>query len=400
MLVPGPSSSGDTHQGKNPLPWQRRLLFSIIMVLVTLAAIEGGLKVLYALKEKEDRITPQKKAARISAYAHLDWPPQMFAEEDRLQPLFYPYIMWRNQEFHGKYINVSPEGLRKTWNPPTTGNENVKRVFCFGGSTTWGVGARDDFTLPSLLSRKLNQEAPRYVVTNYGEKGFCLTQEVINLVLLLKQGNVPDYVIFYDGINEVMVGTRNGKPGSIFGEEIISRQLYRRDKKTVWSKTVNELRRSKIYQAFLDLSRLAQRRQNQAGVCSPREESHMNRLADAIVQDYLRNIEVVKHLAQAYGFKYLFIWQPCPSTCKGLTAEEKNMEAAWKEKEMVRMYKLVYDRMQPLKMDHFHNISDMFDHKKESVFISWAHLTERGNDLVAERLFTIIQQEFPETSNY
>jgi lysophospholipase L1-like esterase len=262
------------------------------------------------------------------------------------------------------------------------------------------VGARDDFTLPSLLSKKLNRGEPRYVVENYGEKGFCLTQEVINLVLLLKQGKVPDYVIFYDGINEVMVGTRNGKPGSIFGEEIIRRQLYRRDKETMWRKIVNELRRTKIYQAFLDLSRLAQPQQSQAGIFSPQEEINMNRLADAIVQDYLRNIEVVQHLAQAYGFKYLFIWQPCPCTCKGLTAEEQNMVAAWKEKKMVAMYKLLCDRMQPLKLDHFHNISGMFDHKKKSVFISWAHITERGNDLVAERLFTIFRQEFPDAASH
>jgi lysophospholipase L1-like esterase len=399
MLLSGPSPAGDSHQGKNSLPRRRRLLFSIIMVLVTLAAIEGGLKVLYALKDK-GHLTPQKKAAKIAAYANLDWPKEMFAEEDRLQPLFVPYIMWRNQEFHGKYINVSPAGLRKTWNPPMNGNEKVKRVFCFGGSTTWGVGARDDFTLPSLLSKKLNQGATRYVVANYGEKGFCLTQEVINLVLLLKQGNVPDYVIFYDGINEVMVGTRNGEPGSIFGEEIIRRQLYRRDKETLWRKIVNELRRTKIYRAILDLSRLTQPQQSQANIFSPQEEINMNRLADAIVKDYLRNIEVVKHLAPAYGFKYLFIWQPSPCTCKALTAEEKNMVAAWKEKKMVRMYKLVYDKIQPIKLDHFHNISDMFDHKKESVFMSWAHLTERGNDQVAERLFTIFQQEFPDASGH
>jgi hypothetical protein len=113
MLLSGPSPSGDSHRVQKLLPGRRRLLFSIIMVLMTLAAIEGGLKVLYALKDK-GHITSQKKAARVSAYANLDWPKKMFAEEDRLQPLFVPYIMWPNQEFHGKYINVSPAGLRKT----------------------------------------------------------------------------------------------------------------------------------------------------------------------------------------------------------------------------------------------------------------------------------------------
>ncbi len=54
--------------------------------------------------------------------------------------------------------------------------------------------------------KKLNQGAPRYLVTNYGEKGYRLTQEIVYPILLLKQGRIPDYVIFCDGINEVMVG--------------------------------------------------------------------------------------------------------------------------------------------------------------------------------------------------
>ncbi|MFZ2088179.1 MAG: SGNH/GDSL hydrolase family protein [Desulfobaccales bacterium] len=399
MTMSGPSLTDNSRPVQKTLSWRRRLLFAVIMVLVTIALIEGGLKIIYALKDKGN-LTAKDKAARNPVYANLDWAMEMFAEEDRIHPLFVPYIMWRSQEFHGKHINITPAGLRKTWNPPLKEKEQVRRVFCFGGSTTWGVGARDDFTLPSLLSKRLNQGQTRYVVENYGEKGFSLTQEVINLVLLLKQGHIPDYVIFYDGINEVMVGTKNGEPGSIFGAETIRRQLFRRDKETAWRKIVNELGRTKIYQAFTDLSRLVQPRQSQEGGFSPEDEISMNRLAQAIVQDYLRNIEVVKRLAQAYGFKPLFVWQPSPCTTKALTPEEKDMIAAWEEKKMVRMYRLVYEKMLPVKMDNFYNISDIFDNKEESVFISWAHLTEKGNDLVAQRLAAICQQEFPEASRH
>ncbi len=394
MILSGPAPATGSPQGQKTLSMRRRLLYAIIMVLVTLAVIEVGLKIIYALKEKGN-LTAQDKAARNPVYANLEWTTEMFAEEDRIHPLFVPYIMWRSQEFHGKHITITPAGLRKTWNPPLTGHEKVKKVFCFGGSTTWGVGARDDFTLPSLLAQKLNQGPTRYVVENYGEKGFSLTQEVINLVLLLKQGHLPDYAIFYDGINEVMVGTKNGEPGSIFGADIIRRQLFRRDKETAWRKIANELQRTKISQAFLDLSRLTQSRQDQEGVITLQEETDMNRLAEAIVADYLRNVEVVKRLAQAYGFKPLFIWQPSPCAAKGLTPEEKAMIAAWEEKKMIKMYQMVYDKMKPVQLDHFYNIADMFDNKQESVFISWAHLTEKGNDLVAEKLVSILQQDYP-----
>jgi lysophospholipase L1-like esterase len=391
----GPCLPDDFPHGPKTLSRGRRLLFWVIMALATLATIEGGLRVIYALKDKGP-VTPRQKAAKNPVYAELDWPREMFAEEDRLKQGFVPFIMWRTQEFHGKHINISPGGLRKTWNPTLQGNEKVKRVFCFGGSTTWGVGARDDFTLPSLLSKKLNQGATRYVVENYGEKGFCLTQEVISLVLLLKQGNIPDYVIFYDGINEVMVGVKNGEPGSVFGAEIIRRQLFRREKETFWRKIGNELGRTRIHRAVTDLSRVVRPQPGGQGGSPQEEENRLNRLADAIVQDYLKNIEVVQRLAQAYGFKYLFVWQPSPCTSKSLTAEEKNLVEAWEEQEMVKMYRLVYDRMRPVRLNHFHNFADMFDQKTESVFISWAHLTEKGNAWVAERLCKIFQQEFAE----
>jgi lysophospholipase L1-like esterase len=391
----GPCPPDASPHGQKSLSRGRRLLFWVIMVLVTLAAVEGGLRVIYALKDKGP-LTPRQKAAKNPVYADLDWPRELFAEEDRLQQRFVPFIMWRTEEFHGKHINVSPQGLRKTWNPPLKGDEKVKRVFCFGGSTTWGVGARDDFTLPSLLSKKLNQGATRYVVENYGEKGFCLTQEVINLVLLLEQGVVPDYVIFYDGINEVMVGTKNREPGSIFGAEIIRRQLFRRDKETAWGKIGNELRRTKIHRALTELSGLIRPHPGGQGGSPQEEENRLNRLADAIVQDYLRNIAVVQRLAQSCGFKYLFIWQPSPCTTKALTPQEKNLVESWEEKDMVKMYRLVYDRMNAVRLNHFHNIADMFDQKQEAVFISWAHLTEAGNEQVAERLGGIFQQEFPE----
>jgi hypothetical protein len=114
------------------------------------------------------------------------------------------------------------------------------------------------------------------------------------------------------------------------------------------------------------------------------------------VQDYLRNIDLVQRLALVYGFKYLFVWQPSPCTSKSLTPQEKNLVEAWEEKEMVQMYWLVYDRMRQVRLNHFHNIADMFDQKQEPVFISWAHLTEAGNEQVAERLGGIFQQEFPE----
>jgi hypothetical protein len=66
------------------------------------------------------------------------------------------------------------------------------------------VGAPDWGTIPAYLQEELEERFNGAVcVVNYGEDGFASTQEVILLLIELQRGNVPDAVIFYDGVNDV-----------------------------------------------------------------------------------------------------------------------------------------------------------------------------------------------------
>jgi lysophospholipase L1-like esterase len=388
VLLPT-SKKTDPRREQPTLSRRRQLFYSIIIGLVALVIIELGLQFFYFVR---GQIHPfYQQALRITPHANLKWPKEYFAEESRTKNQFVPYRMWRRQEFHGRYLNISSEGLRQTWNPPAPADRTMKKIFCFGGSTIWGIGARDDFTIPSLLSKKLNQGSPRYLVTNYGEKGYCLTQEIVYLVLLLKQGKIPDYVIFYDGVNEVVVGYKNCQAGSIFGANYIRRRLYHKD--TVAENLGQIWRRSGLYRGIKDLADLIKAPFKTEKPLTPEDEKALARLADDITADYLRNMELVKHLARAYGFQYLFVWQPALCTNRALTAEEKQL-AAWTNKKMVRLYQLVYDRMAPIQRPRFYNIATLLDHKNKTLYFSWAHITEEGNHLVAERLSRIFHQEF------
>jgi lysophospholipase L1-like esterase len=377
------------------LPLKKRLAFVMILIVFALGSVEIGLHIAYSLRDKRQKSLGDPRAD-ISPYASLPWPKEYFAELRRLTiSRFDPFLGWRRPEFHGKYINLSKEGIRSTWNPKVAREQKVKKVFCFGGSTTWGVGARDDFTVPSLLSKRLNQGRPAFQVTNFGEKGYTSTQELIYLVLLLKQKNIPDYVIFYDGVNEVMVGAMNGKPGLVFNFEGMRDQFEGKDKKSGRNKIWQEIKRLKLYRAFADLQglvasgKIAEPNKNQYPVKNKQE---MPRLAEDIMMDYLKNIEVIRHLGQAYGFQCLFVWQPALLTTRSLTAEEKRLDA-WNNQDMVAMYRLVYDKMRATSAPNFYNLSTMFDAKEKTIFFSWAHITEEGNALVADRIFQIFQQE-------
>ena len=86
----------------------------------------------------------------------------------------------------------------------------VKTAFVFGGSTTWGAGVKDDYTIPSYLNRLASG---RYRFFNYGVLAYQSTQEVLRLSLLLSDGNVPDLVVLYDGVNDAVYGAVYG-PGN------------------------------------------------------------------------------------------------------------------------------------------------------------------------------------------
>jgi hypothetical protein len=123
-----------------------------------------------------------------------------------------PYVLWRRRPFVGRLINVDGAGLRRTWDPPHLG-EGARSVFALGGSTLWGNGARDEHTIPSELSRLLNDAGRPARVTNFGELGFVSSQNLITLLLELRSGHVPDVVVCYDGVNDVIAALQNKRAG-------------------------------------------------------------------------------------------------------------------------------------------------------------------------------------------
>ena len=115
---------------------------------------------------------------------------------------FEPYYHWKQFEHVGKYINIDASGVRKTVKDPNV--KGGKKIFMFGGSTLWGHGSPDESTIPSIVQSHLGDA---YEVYNFGEDGFVSTQELNYLLYQLSLGNIPDAVIFYDGVNDGYAGT-------------------------------------------------------------------------------------------------------------------------------------------------------------------------------------------------
>ena len=252
------------------------------------------------------------------------------------------------------------------------------KVFMFGGSTMWGLGAGDDFTIPSIFAREANNKGISCEVANFGQYAFVSTQGVIELMLQLQKGNIPDVVIFYDGVNDTFSAFQLGVPG-LPHEEIYREKefglldLERRELKTL---AVQSAIRELSTVRFLNgvLKKFGLRHDNIQSIPLEYEKpiSDKRALAVAVVETYFNNVKMVQALSESYGFKCLFYWQPVIYLKQHLTEyERKALELDFNYPGMKEFYLDTYavlqQRATSLRNDiAFHDISSIFSDVQEA----------------------------------
>ena len=118
-------------------------------------------------------------------------------------------------------------------------------------------------------------------------------------------------------------------------------------------------------------------------------------LSDLIVQDYFGNYKIVSALAQEYGFKYFFFLPPSISLGnKTLTPEEQEMKHM--EESETALHKLstaVYHTIEreSSKYQNFYSMVHVLDRYDSLMWIDEGHVTPIGNQVIAERMLTVIQ---------
>ncbi|MFH1441757.1 MAG: hypothetical protein ABIH18_06965 [Candidatus Omnitrophota bacterium] len=358
-----------------------KLILKIIFFIILLAGLELSARFYFFIKDVYS--WNKNKRYESSIYKDSPWAKQYFMEFDQLKKNYYPFYEWRRQGYAGKFINISDEGIRKTWNPKDT--KKLNKVFIFGGSTVWGTGVRDNFTIASLLSKNINKNTESYSVTNFGEAGYVLTQEIILLITQLKKGNIPDYVIFYDGVNDVLAALQNREAGLIYNYNRWKMKLGLEPR--IFNKLSEEalLTNSKFIYLFSYLNNVFKKN-------NMYDETALENLAYQIIKDYKKNMDLIERLSQAYGFKYSFFWQPVLFMVNPKTNEEITA-LAFKNKELERIYFYTYTLADRLNRPKFHNLSHLFDNKSGTYFIDYCHVGEKQNQIIADGIFEVIKNE-------
>jgi hypothetical protein len=105
----------------------------------------------------------------------------------------------------------------------------------------------------------------------------------------------------------------------------------------------------------------------------------------------------VDALAQEYGFKPVFFWQPMLAIGdKPLTDEEQEMKRGL-DPALLELYESIYNRVQQAfkKYENLHYMAKIFDAYEPLVWIDEAHVTPEGNQLIAQAMVQIFMDRNP-----
>jgi lysophospholipase L1-like esterase len=291
---------------------------------------------------------------------------------------FEPYVHWKRDPFSGRFINVDQDGVRRTAKGSPV--ENSKKVFMFGGSTLWGTGSPDEQTIPSFVQSMLGDG---YDVDNFGDKAYVSTQELNALLLHLAQGNVPDVVVFYDGVNDGYAGAYS----PAIPRDPHNLRLRDRVKRSV----IVELIRRSNYKDFLKLF-IGNRK---FAAWEEKITPLIPEKSIAVIDAYEAHVRQVNALGSEYGFKACFFWQPnlfSMSRARLSHFEERIIEE--ESATLMASQKAVYEaakaRFSHRQDENIFFLGGIFDDVDQPVYIDWHHIGPGGNEIIARAMIQCV----------
>ncbi|MEL7209793.1 MAG: hypothetical protein AAGK32_16420, partial [Actinomycetota bacterium] len=179
-LEPRPSQA----QRRSPLAVRVMAGLAVLVVAdVALGAVLAGSQVLRPV-DRGDLVTTieQATSGNMSSPVFDDEPwsedlaADMAAFELQERP-YEPFLVRPATVFESEYINTTGEE-RVSYRPSPSGDDPLKVAF-FGGSVVFGMGQRDEHTIPSAVARAAESDGVELEVHNYGLPGQVARQPVV-----------------------------------------------------------------------------------------------------------------------------------------------------------------------------------------------------------------------------
>jgi len=383
--------------GKGFIRFYRGTAFILLNTLIAIAFLETFSIVAVKIIDNERFATRQMKIENGNIEE---------AERMALRSLYVPYVIWKHDPSRSSEgITIDENGWRIT---PGNPEDHEASVFLFGGSAMWGETAVDSETIPSHLQSIFNDSLPGSIrVLNRGQGAWQSTQEVIQLMLLLRDGEIPDLVIFYDGFNDICPVYLSAEAGSHYEQDVVTARLNGVPPPPMMREAGNLILRAS--NTWLLVTSLRDRfMHGTAGEIH--YDTYVDKGRDAgslameIAAVYFGNADVARALGESYGFKCIFIIQP--TTWYGekrlteperevLTAPYVSGDPAYGEL-MRATYALLVSEASS--RDDMFSYANIFDDIDSTVYSdnTGSHIYGWANRIVAESLYRHIGMISPE----
>ncbi|HXN73222.1 MAG TPA: SGNH/GDSL hydrolase family protein [Candidatus Acidoferrales bacterium] len=325
-----------------------------------------------------------------SIYENQPWATRYLREwKETINNLQYQsYVIWRRAPYAGETINVDAAGIRKT--TYSSCDAGAYSIWMFGNSSLWGTGVPDWNTIPSLLAKKYSDAGRKVCVKNFGEKGWVSTQELIQLMLSLKQDQQkPDLVIFYDGVTDSYLPYQSSVPDAHFNFLQTKRQFESLGNNGA---SLEYLKRTNTYRTLMELRSIL------VGSNAGRDRTHLtpeqlSSMAQSTYQNYVKNIWLADLLAKEYGFHCVFFWQPTLlAGHKPLTKDEMRLRQSEVNDHPGgdAVMQAAYNLFDNYRNDNFFDLADAFDKDPDARFVDFSHLGPVGNQIIADKMFAVL----------
>ena len=354
-------------------------------VLIVFIILEIALSIIYNYKDYKSykNTLDLKIEAKIHESMQDDEIRAMYHEFLDLDMQWEPYIHYAHKPYNGKYNIIDNNGWRQTsqFSDPTA--INTLKIFCFGGSTMYGFGASNDNTIPSLLSKELSKryKNTNFTVTNYGVYGLNRRQEHMILDNEIIDGNIPDIVIFLDGVNEVLSAHQNNDIG--IPTNSFNRHLEFNSAKSYKNK-IKLLALSSHTNRFIKYLKKKLR--------SPSTSINTDKLSLKIAENYRFLAMSSKYYEDMHPIKVFNFIQPTLFSKKKLSTYEKKLDP--NQLYLRDIYKTTYNYLKKdtvlNNLSSYKDLSTIFDTTNTTVFTDFCHTTEKGNKIIAEKISAYI----------
>lgn len=310
------------------------------------------------------------EAMRAPAIRDEPWADQYRRDQDDLAAKaqeYLPYLVWGFQQYHSRWVNTS-DRERRSYVPDTAPGVRPLRVAFFGGSVLFGIGQRDDYTIPSQFARTAERAGIPVEVHNYGMFGWVRWQEYQYLERLLAADERYDLIVFYDGLNDYMVQFSDPSTDPTHGGSRILMRLGADVHRDAYSYPG-------FFDGFGDLAR------------TYRENSGVARIVDRVVNgptglpDWLASSAPVD--ANGASDAALDIYGRSGRAIELLADDAGIPVRSYMQATKIEWTPEQRAQFPPGTRDY----SDIFDGIESSIYIDGAHTNERGARMVAERLW-------------